>query len=737
MSITFHQNNQIVHIQNASISYVMEVTDWKYLVHRYFGPSIRKYRGTGIPQYFKRGYNTEHECSEEHVSFDDFPFEYPVRGHGDYRIPALSVMQESGTEFTEPVFKSWKVLDGKPEIKGLPSTFAADSRGETLEIMCEDEAAGIRIYLYYSVFEDRGIIARHQKVENIGMQTVKLQNVQSMSLELPAENYDFLSLYGTHAKEGNRERFSLHHGVQRIESVRGSSSPQHQPFFALISEQTTEHSGAVYGFHLVYSGNFLAQAEKDQFGNVRAQIGMHPDTFCWELKPGDIFETPEAVLNFSPDGLNGMSRNFHWLYQNHLMPSRFKDKVRPVLLNSWESMYCDVSLEKIEEQSELARQTGVELFVLDDGWFRKENNTRTSMGDWKCNENKLPGGIRRAAEIIHGKGMQFGLWFEPEAVSEDSEVLQKHPEWALQIPGYQMVKGRHEYLFDLSRKEVREYLISLLDSYLRNGDIDYIKWDMNRPLTDVNSLVLDKDRKGEISHRYVLGLYEILDTITKAYPKILIEGCSSGGARFDPGMLYYVPQNWTSDNTDAFDRTQIQSGYSLLYPQIAMGAHVSITPNHQTGRTTSLKTRYQVARPYNLGYELDLTKCSEEEREEIACQIAEHKLEREWIQKGTMCRHEVPNENYVMWSVVSEDKEECAAIIFQKFHNPIFSHGRFKMCSLNPDFDYMDQDSQVIYGGDELMQIGITVPIIKEDFYVFSFRFTKVDEKNGNKADCE
>lgn len=737
MSITFHQDNQVVHIQNAAVSYVMEVADRKYLVHRYFGPSIRTYRGTGVPQYFKRGYSTEYEGSTPNASFDDFPFEYPVRGHGDYRIPALSITQESGIEFTEPLFKEWNVIEGKPEIAGLPGTFAADGNVETLEVICEDEKAGIRIFLYYSVFEDKGIIVRHQKIENTGKQVVKLQNVQSMSLELPAENYDFLSLYGTHAKEGNRSRFPLHDGIQRIESVRGSSSPQHQPFFALLSEQTTETTGAVYGFHLVYSGNFLAQAEKDQFGNVRAQIGIHPETFCWELKPGDAFETPEAVLNYSSDGLNGMSRNFHWLYQNHLMPGRFKDKVRPVLLNSWESMYCDVSLEKIEEQAELARQIGVELFVLDDGWFRRDNHTRTSMGDWKCNEDKLPGGIKRVSEIIHGKGMQFGLWFEPEAVSEDSEVFQKHRDWVLHIPGYQMIKGRHEYLFDLSRKDVRDYLISVLDSYLKDGDIDYVKWDMNRPLTDINSLALDRERKGEISHRYVLGLYEILDTITKSYPELLIEGCSSGGARFDPGMLYYVPQNWTSDNTDAFDRTQIQSGYSLLYPQIAMGAHVSIAPNHQTGRMTSLDTRYQVARLYNLGYELDLTKCSEEERAEIACQITEHKLEREWIQRGVLYRHEVPNENYVMWSVVSENQEACVLLLFQKFHNPLTSHGRFKVCSLNPEYDYMEKNSGKIYGGDELMQIGLTVPLVKEDFHVFSFNFAKVDINDDNETDCE
>lgn len=725
MSIIFHKNQQIVHIKNDAVSYVMEIVDGKYLVHRYFGKSVRKYRETGLPCYFKRGYNTEHASSIPDISFDDVPFEYPVRGHGDYRIPALSIVQESGIEFIEPIFKEWKVLDGKPDIPGLPSTFPADCPTETLEIICEDKPAGINVFLYYSIFENKGIIARHQRIVNTGGQTIKLQNAQSLSLELPARNYDFLTLYGTHAKEGNCDRFPLHHGIQRIESTRGSSSPQHQPFFAVMDSCTTQDCGEVYSAHLIYSGNFLAQAELDQFGNVRAQIGLHPDTFCWKLEPGETFDTPEAILNYSSDGLNGMSQNFHWLYRYHLMPAGFVNKIPPILLNSWESMYYDVTLEKIEEQSEIAKKLGIELFVLDDGWFRSGNSSRTSMGDWECSEKKLPGGVKHVSDIIHGKGMQFGLWFEPEAVSGDSRLYGQHPEWVLQIPGYEGVKGRHEYLLDLSRKEVRTYLLSVLNSYLKDKSIDYIKWDMNRPLTDVNSLALESDRKGEISHRYVLGLYEILGEITAAYPDVLFEGCSSGGARFDPGILYFMPQNWTSDNTDAYDRIQIQSGYSLLYPPAAMGAHVSTTPNHQTGRTTSLAARYQAARLFNLGYELDLSQCTEEELTEITEQIMEHKGERGWLQYAGFFRHEVPNGNYVMWSVVNADQNQCMVMIFQKFYNPLYSHGRFKITSLNPEFDYLEKNSGRLYGGDELIQLGLSVPLVKEDFYVFSYQFIK------------
>lgn len=726
MSINFEKDGLIAHIKNNSISYILEVVDNKHLINRYFGKTIREYRETNTFQYFKRGYNTQHLSSIEHLSFDDFPFEYPARGHGDYRIPAISITQSTGIDFIDLKFKEWKILKKKPKISGLPSTFSEEGETETLEIICEDISAGIRVYMYYSIFDNLGIIVRHQKIENFGKQKVTINSAKSLSIELPAKDYDFLSLYGTHAKEANVSRFALHRGIQKIESARGSSSPQHQPFFALLSPNTCEESGEVYGFHLIYSGSFSAEVEKDQFGNVRAQMGLNPDNFKWSLDSGEIFETPEVVINYSNNGLNGMSQNFHKLYKNHLISPRFINKERPILLNSWESMYYDVTLDKIEQQSNIAQEVGIELFVLDDGWFRLTNSSKTSMGDWKCNEKKLPGGINKVAEIIHKKGLKFGLWFEPEMISKASNLYSQHPEWALQIPNYPMVEGRNQYVLDLSRRDVQEYIINIFHEYLRDSQIEYIKWDMNRPLTDVNSLMLDFDKKSEIWHRYILGLYNILETITSAYPNVLFEGCSSGGARFDPGMLYYTPQIWTSDNTDAFDRTAIQSGYSLLYPPIAMGAHVSITPNHQTGRITSMNTRYQVARLFNLGYELDLSKCPSYEIEEIAEQIAECKRNKKLIQYGDFFRHDVPNDNYSMWSIINSDKTEAIVIIFQKFHNPIKSHSLFKLNYLNSDFDYCEKNSGKIYGGDELMNVGLSIPLIKSDFHVFAFHFEKI-----------
>ena len=726
MKITIDENRRTAVLNSGTVSYVLEAGN--YLVHRYFGRALRDYRGCGTPAYYKRAYSTTHDCSVPNVSFDDFPFEYPVRGRGDFRIPALTVEQASGVQVVEPQFRGWRIIEGKPGLPGLPSTFAGDTPAQTLEVVCEDEQAGLRVLLYYSVFEGLDIIARHQRFENTGKQTLILHNAQSASLELPARPFEFLSLYGTHAKEANRSRFPLHHGIQRVESVRGSSSPQHQPFFALLSPGTTETSGEVYAMHLVYSGNFLAQAEVDSFGNVRAQIGIHPEGFRWELEPGGQFTTPEAILNYTAEGLNSMSQTFHRLYREHLLPQRFAGMERPILLNSWESMYYDVSMDKIKTQAELAKQAGLELFVLDDGWFRADNSSNTSMGDWQCNEAKLPGGIRRASETVHAKGLKFVLWFEPEAICKNSTLYRMCPDRALHIPGYPPVEGRHEYLLDLTRQEVRDYLVGMLEAYLQGGKVDYIKWDMNRPLTDVCSSALGHGQKGETAHRYVLGLYEILERITADYPSVLIEGCSSGGARFDPGMLYYVGQNWASDNTDAYDRMTIQDGFSLLYPPVAIGAHVSITPNHQTGRTTPLDTRYQAARLFNLGYELDLAKCSETERDVIARQVSEHKRERAWMQEAIFSRHEVPSGNYQMWSLTRPDRSECQILIFQKFYDPLCCHGNFRLLELDPEADYLETGSGQVFGGDELMQIGLTVPLVKEDFHAFPFHFLRIED---------
>lgn len=504
--------------------------------------------------------------------------------------------------------------------------------------------------------------------------------------------------------------------VQALGSRYGSSSPRHQPFWAVLDLAATETSGAVYGCMLVYSGNFNGVVEQDAFGAVRAQIGLGDESFAWILAPGESFKTPEALLTYSGRGLNGMSQNFHTALRRHLLPPRWRSVTRPILLNSWEGMYYDVSLEKIETQARLAKELGMELFVLDDGWFRKGNDSRSSMGDWTCNTTKLPGGIEAAADLAHGLGLKFGLWFEPEAVSRDSDLYRAHPDWILQVPGLEPREGRHEYLLDLGRAEARQYLLEVLHRYLGTGKIDYIKWDMNRPMTDAASIALPAERQGEVPHRYILGLYKILREITESYPEVLFEGCSSGGARLDAGMLAYFAQNWTSDNTDARDRTDIQAGFSLLYPPEVLGAHVSITPNHQTGRTTPLETRFAVARLFNLGYELDLNHCPAEERAAIAAQVAAAKEERSWLMQGTFWRHAVARPGDRMMSVVSADRSRCLAVIFRTLYDPLGEQAAFKFCGLDPARDYRDTETGKVYGGDELMEAGLTLPLCKQDF---------------------
>lgn len=728
MSIQFEKDGKIAHLYNDTMSFILEVVDGTYVTQRYFGRRIRKYHETNAFQYFKRGFVTKHDSIIEHMAFDDFPFAYPNRGSGDYRIPALTISQENGIKHHQFTFKQWRMMDEKPSVQGLPSTFFQAHEASSLEVICEDAIAHVRLYLYYTIVDDNGIILCHQKLENYGETRITIQNMRSASLELPAQTYDFLSLYGTHIHEANQNRFPLHQGIQKIESVRGVSSSQHQPFFALMSPNTNETTGEIYAFHFIYSGNFIGEVEKDQFGNVRAQLGLHPDTFSWQLHPHETFESPEVVINYAAHGLNEMSQNFHSLYKKHLMPQRFMDMERPILLNSWESMYYDITMEKVEKQIFLAQKAGIELFVLDDGWMRWGNSSLTGLGDWICNEHKLPKGIAHVADIVHHHGMKFGLWFEPEMMSAQSHLYETHPEWALQVPGYPTTIGRGSYVLDVSQKEIQDYIIAIFDTYLQDGKIEYIKWDMNRPLCEANSLFLDASQKGELMHRYILGLYHILDVVTKKYPHVLIEGCCSGGSRFDPGMLYYTPQIWTSDNTDAHDRVQIQSGYSLLYPPVAMGAHVSVVPNHQTGRITSLQTRYDVARFANFGYELDLSACTKEELQSIALQIEEIKQHRTLLQTGDFFRHDTPNDNYVMWSIVNKEKTEAFVLIYQKMHNPEYSHGVFKINGLHPDYDYINIDTKEIYGGDELMYTGLSIPSGKEDFTTFHYHFQCINK---------
>ena len=719
MGIAVNQAGDTFHLYNDEISYIMNVLPNNQLGQIYFGKRIE------IPEdctYFVETlmrpmsscvFDTDKRFSMEYIRQ-----EYAVFGTSDYRMPAVTVLQENGSRISEFCFRGYQIRAGKPGLAGLPATYVEnEEEAETLVIELTDQVSGLELELYYTIFAAGGIIARSARFINRGGQTLHLLSAMSLCLDLPDSSYDMIQFSGAWSRERYPKTRRLEQGIQSVGSIRGNSSHNHNPFIILKRPTADEFQGEAIGFSLIYSGNFLAQAEVDTYDTTRVMMGIHPHCFDWKLEPSEEFQTPEAVMVYTDQGLNHLSQTYHRLYQKRLARGYWRDRARPILINNWEATQFDFSEDLLVRIAEKAKESGVELFVLDDGWFGKRCNEHAGLGDWIANPDRLKNGITGLAQRIEDLGMKFGLWFEPEAVSQKSGLYEKHPDWALHIPGYGLTEGRHEYLLDLTREDVRTYLKDMLDSYLRDGEIDYIKWDMNRPLTEVNSALLPPEKKGETFHRYILGLYDILECLKTSYPDLLVEGCSGGGARFDPGMLYYVSQNWASDNTDAFDRTLIQSGFSLIYPPEVIGAHVSITPNHQTGRITPLDTRYQAARLFNLGYELDLTKCTEDEKEAIRRQTEEHKEERSRLLDGTFFRHNVPNGNYVMWSVVTED--ECLAVVFQKFFNPLCSHGRFRLLGLSPDADYIDIKTGETYGGDELMQIGVTVPLMKEDFHTF------------------
>ncbi|MGB3721144.1 MAG: alpha-galactosidase, partial [Hyphomicrobiaceae bacterium] len=540
---------------------------------------------------------------------------------------------------SELVYDSHRIVPGKPKLPGLPATYVErDDEAETLEITMKDPASGLAVVLSYTVFEKWNAIARSARLINNGSTAIEVQRALSMSVDFAHDRYDLLQLSGAWARERYVHRRPLVPGLQAVESRRGSSSHVQNPFVALLERGADEDHGGVYGVSLVYSGNFTAGVEVDQFHSPRLFIGINPFDFGWRLEPGESFQTPEAVLVFSAEGLGGMSRKYHDLYRSRLCRGTFRDKTRPILVNNWEATYFNFDADKIEAIARAGKELGIELFVLDDGWFGKRDSDNSSLGDWFVDRRKLPNGLEDLVQRVRNLDMQFGLWFEPEMVSPDSELYRAHPDWCLHIEGRRRTEARQQLILDLSREDVQDYIVKTISGILSSAPITYVKWDMNRNMTEIGSAKLPPERQRETAHRYMLGLYSVLDRITSAFPHVLFESCSGGGGRFDPGMLYYMPQTWTSDNTDAISRLKIQYGTSIVYPVSAMGAHVSAVPNHQVGRVTPLETRGHVALSGNFGYELDLTKFTEEEKEIVKAQIALYKEIRHLVQFGDFYR---------------------------------------------------------------------------------------------------
>lgn len=718
MGINYNKETGIFHLKFRDVSYVMQLFRNKYLVHLYWGSKIEG-KGFGhLLRVSERAFSPNPDKEDRSYSLDTLPLEYPAYGNTDFRIPAFSVEQENGSLVTDLTYHSHRIFEGKLQLEGLPSTYVeGQEEATTLEIILNDAVTGLKLILTYTVFEAFNCMTRHVKFINGGTQRLSLEKALSVSCDFHSSDYNFLQLSGAWARERHIYRRPLTYGLQSIESRRGMSSHQQNPFFALLSKEATEDSGDVYGFSLVYSGNFMAGVEVDQFDGARAFMGINPSGFRWALEPGAEFQTPEVVMTHSSKGLGDLSRNYHTLYRTRLCRGNYRDQCRPILINNWEATYFDFNSEKILDIAKQASEVGIELMVLDDGWFGQRNHDRCSLGDWVENPTKFTKGLKGLAEEINALGMQFGLWFEPEMVSPDSDLYRQHPDWCIHIEDREPSESRNQLVLDLSRDEVCEALIDQISQVLSNIPIAYVKWDCNRNLTEIGSPSLPYDRQQETAHRYVLGLYKVMETITLRFPEVLFESCSGGGGRFDPGMLYYMPQAWTSDDTDAIERLKIQYGTSIVYPASTMGAHVSEVPNHQVHRTSSLETRGNVAMMGNFGYEIDITKLSERDVHNIKAQVHKYKDIRELVQFGNLYRLKNPFEgNEGAWMYVSGDKHQAVILFAKVLAKPNEPFERIKLKGLKPELEYHLLGGEGVYGGDYLMKVGLNVPVLLGDF---------------------
>ncbi|MGH4141175.1 alpha-galactosidase [Clostridium sp.] len=732
MPILFNERTKEFHLYNNEISYIFNVMPNYQLGHLYFGKKV-KHRDS-----FEHLFQVEARALTACVFEGDLSFslehvkqEYPSYGTTDFREPAFEILQKNGSRITDFKYKSNNIFKGKKKLTGLPATYAeSEEEATTLEVILFDDLINVQLTLSYTIFEDNPIITRSARYNNYGIEEVYITDCMSSSIDLPSDEYEMLQLSGAWSSERHIRERKLQPGIQSVYSARGASSANHNPFIALKSINADEFNGEVYGFSLVYSGNFKAQVEVDAYSVSRVTIGINPFGFKWKLEKHEEFQTPEAVMVYSNKGLNYMSQTYHTLYRTRLARGEWRDKVRPVLVNNWEATYFDFDEKKILDIASIGKELGIELFVLDDGWFGKRNDDTTSLGDWFVDKNKLPKGIVDLASKIEEIGMKFGLWFEPEMVSKVSELYENHPDWIISTPNRSVSHGRNQLVLDFSRGEVVDYLYNKMSEILKNTSISYIKWDMNRNITEAYSSKLSSERQGEVMHRYILGVYELYERLTSTFPHILFESCASGGGRFDPGMLYYAPQAWTSDDTDAVERLKIQYGTSLVYPISSMGAHVSAVPNHQVKRITSIDNRANVAYFGAFGYELDLNKLNDKDKMKIKSQIEFYKKYREIIQKGIFYRLNSPFENdtnVIAWMIVSQDKKTAIVGRYKILNKPNPGYERLKLVGLDNDALYNIKSIGSKHYGDELMNIGL---IVNNNFTGFNENFSELE--NGD-----
>ena len=725
--ITYNEKTKVFTLRTKNSMYQMQVRAYDTLTHLYYGADIGDTEAAHRIICLDRGFSgNPYEAGEDRTfSLDVLPQEYSGYGNGDYRINAMEMTHEDGSDAVHLRYESYRMMEGKYSLEGLPCMFGNEEEAETLEITLYDRITNLKVNLLYGVFYDLDVITRAVRMENKGEKTVTIQRAMSLEMDYTNKHMDLIHFYGRHTMERMTERLPLHHGVQSVESKRGMSSHQHNPFVILCDKMTSEKHGDCYGFALAYSGNYRCEIEVDQMEQTRLVMGIHPYHFSFRLNTGDVFETPEVIMAYSDEGLGRLSRIYHDAYRSNLIRSKYVKAPRPILVNNWEATYFDFDEEKLYKIAKEAKDIGLDMFVLDDGWFGKRDTDYSGLGDWIVNEDKIKGGLPKLVKRIKSLGMKFGIWIEPEMVSEDSNLYREHPDWVLRIPQRNMTRSRHQLNLDITRKEVRDYVMEQIFAVLDSCGADYVKWDMNRSVANVYSSALPPERQGEVFHRYVLGVYEMMERLVSRYPDLLFENCCGGGGRFDAGMLYYSPQIWCSDNTDAIDRLKIQYGTSFGYPISTMGAHVSICPNHQTGRTTPFETRAVVASAGTFGYELDLEHLTKEEKELAKKQILEYKEIEHLVQTGDYYRLSNPykNDDYVIWQFVSKDKKEAVVngVQLRNEANPhihlIYLEG------LKPHEHYKDTATGEVYTGAALMKAGIPLPVGVGDYQPIKFRF--------------
>lgn len=731
MAIVYNEEIKVFNLETEYSTYQMKVGEFGFLLHLYYGEKLEADSDLSyLIQRADRGFsgNPYEARYDRTFSLDYFPQEYSCFGNGDYRADSIQTIHADGSNVTDLRYKSHKIYPGKYRLPGLPAMFWREEEGDSLEITMEDPVTGVQVVLYYGVLEKGDVITRSVRVMNGGQTPVELKKAMSLCLDMNHNQLDFIHFYGRHTMERQMERGPLHHGKQSIGSLRGISSHHHNPFVILCDRQATEERGDCYGMMFLYSGNFLAEVEVDQIHQTRAIMGIHPEQFSFHLKPGEDLVLPEAAMIYTHKGLSSLSLKFHDAIRQHIMRGEWAHKRRPILINNWEATYFDFNGQKLVDIARDAKELGIEMLVMDDGWFGKRDSDNSGLGDWVVNEDKLGCTLKELVAQVNSLGLKFGMWFEPEMICEDSNLYRAHPDWMMRVPGRAGNIAREQFVLDYTRKEVRDYIEQAMSRILDSANIEYIKWDMNRSMCNVFSAALPAERQGEISYRYVLGLYELLERLTSKYPHILFEGCSGGGGRFDAGMLYYTPQIWCSDDTDAIERLKIQYGTSFGYPIGAVGSHVSACPNHQTRRITPIETRGTVAMAGTFGYELDLTKLTQEEKKVVRQQVEEYKKYDHLVHEGDYYRLSGPygNDRVTCWQFMDKEKKNglfCAVYTrLQANPAPLI----IKLKGLDKKRRY--EINGRIYSGAALMYGGLLLPVPENEYQ--SFRFEIQEKEN-------